>query len=263
VRHLTTGRVAKLISMAPEHLFKPVVSADGTKLAFWRIERAAQPAATFATDLQRTPDGSLLAATPRQLPALAPEGSGWPWGWSPDNRSLWYDTARWPKLAPNHLYNPATGERLAQLAHKEHDLAFLQFSPDGRWIAFMEPLTENLNRLVAASMRGGTPAAEQEWVEIADPEPGAYPWHAWSPNGDIIYFTSARDGFVCIWAQRVAPDTMRLVDSAVALHHAHSARLSIGNIGPNLRGLAAARDKVVFTMSEMTGNIWITDIDNP
>ena len=42
-------------------------------------------------------------------------------------------------------------------------------------------------------------------------------------------------------------------------YHAHTARLSIGNIGPVNRGLAASRDRVVFNMAEMTGNIWMTE----
>lgn len=87
-------------------------------------------------------------------------------------------------------------------------------------------------------------------------------WHAWSPAGDVVYFTSARDGYVCVWAQRVARDTMRLLGAPVAIHHAHSARLSIGSVGPNLRGLAAARDKVVFNMSEVAGNIWMAEVQD-
>jgi len=52
---------------------------------------------------------------------------------------------------------------------------------------------------------------------------------------------------------------MKPVGPPVAIHHAHSARLSIGSIGPNLRGLAAARDEVIFNVSEMISNVWITE----
>jgi hypothetical protein len=77
--------------------------------------------------------------------------------------------------------------------------------------------------------------------------------------GDVLYYESDRDGSWCVWAQRLQRETMRTVGPPVAIHHAHSARLSIGNIGPTNRGLAASRDRVVFNMGEMIGNIWMTE----
>jgi hypothetical protein len=52
---------------------------------------------------------------------------------------------------------------------------------------------------------------------------------------------------------------MRPAGPPVAIYHAHNARLSIGNIGMTERGFAAARDRVVFNMSEMISNIWMTE----
>ncbi|HEY2946580.1 MAG TPA: protein kinase, partial [Vicinamibacteria bacterium] len=260
-RDLVSGRDTKVVSMSPDPLHKPVLSPDGSKLAFWRLENEGRPSAVFVTDLTTAPDGTLRVGSLRQLPALAKEGAGWPWSWSPDGRAIWYDTVRWPRLGPNHLYNVAAGRVEAEFVHPQHDLAFLLVSPDGRWLVFFEPLSDNTARLVATPIRDGKPAEEREWVPITGADSGVY-WHAWSPRGDVIYFTSARDGFVCVWAQRVARDTMRLLGAPVAIHHAHSPRLSISAVGPNTRGLAAAGDKVVFNMSEMTGNIWMAELPN-
>lgn len=74
---------------------KPELTADGSKIAFWRQENQGRPSAAFVAELRRAPDGTLLAGTPRQLPAAAPEGAGWPWSWSPDGTMLWYDPDRW------------------------------------------------------------------------------------------------------------------------------------------------------------------------
>jgi len=259
VRDLVTGRETQLISMPPYHMMKPVLSADGSKLAFWQQEGEGQPSITFVTELRTGPDGSLRTAAPRALPSVAAEGSGWPWSWSASGDRLWYDPARWPRLAPNYLHDGVTGERVADFGHPEHDLAFLHLSPDGRWLAFMEPVDDNAARLVVTPVRNGQPAALHEWISIAEGD-HSLGWHAWSPAGDVLYYLSNQDGFVCVWAQRLRPSTMRPAGPPVALYHAHSARLSIRSIGNNVRGLAAARGRVVFNMSEMVGSVWMTDL---
>ena len=260
-RDLITGREAPLVSMPPSMLFKPVISQDGSKLAFWRQEGAGLPSATFVTELSRSPDGSVRAGATRELPSVAKEGSGWPWSWSPSGESVWYDPARWPRVAPNFLYSPQAG-RLAEFGHPEHDLSALIVSPDGRWVAFRDPVADNAGRLVIAPIAGGVqPAGQGEWIEITPGDENA-DWHAWSPSGEILYYESARDGYYCVWAQRLARNTMNPVGPPVAIHHAHSARLSIGSIGPTSRGFAAARDRLVFNMSEIVSNIWMTEFDD-
>src|SRR5206468_5525965 len=192
-RDLVTRRETKLVSMSPESVSKPVLSADGSKLAFRRWENEGRPSATFVTDLSVTADGTLRAGAPRQLPALAKEGSGWPWSWSPDGRAVWYDTVKWPKLGPNHLYDVATGRILAEFVHPQHDLTNLLVSPNGRWLLFTEALSENVDRLIVTPMRDGRPDGEHEWIPLTVDDPGL--WPAWSDSGDAVYFETARDGF--------------------------------------------------------------------
>jgi hypothetical protein len=171
---------------------------------------------------------------------------------------LWYDPARWPRLAPNHLYDVVRGVRVSELGHPTHDLNEVVFSPDGRWITLTEPLESGSRLLIAPVDAGGRPSPSSQWIEIARATSGVG-WPVWSDAGDIIYYGSNRDGPYCIWAQRLERDTMKPAGPPVAIYHAHSARLSIRNIGPVGRAIAAARDRVVFTMSEMTSNIWMTE----
>ena len=107
-------------------------------------------------------------------------------------------------------------------------------------------------------MTDGRPGGEREWIAIV-PAGWDVNWPAWSPNGDVVYFTWARDGFECVWAQRVSRE-MKPIGAPVAIYHAHTARLFIAGIGPTRRGLAAAHDKVVFNMSETSANIWLADV---
>lgn len=259
-KDMATGREARVISLAPDEALKPVLSADGSRLAFWRQENQDRPSAVFVTEVGRAPDGTLRAGALRQLPAVAPEGAGWPWSWSRSGDRLWYDPARWPRLKPNHLYDMAAGAQVTELGHAEHDLWGLQLAPDARRIAFLEALDDTTGRLVIANVgREGRVAPPSEWFPLDTGDHSAG-WNAWSPEGDVLYYQSRRDGYVCVWAQRFDTGTGKPIDSPVPIHHAHSARLSIGGIGPNVRGLAAARDKIVFNMSEMAGNIWLTEL---
>jgi hypothetical protein len=259
---MTTGRTARLVSM-DAYLAKPVLSPDGSRLAFWAAYLAprqdGRTNATFVTDLRRGADGTLLAGPLRELLALGPEGSNWPWSWTPEARAVWYDTVRWPRLGPNHLFDVVSGSRVAEFRHATRDVEQLIVSPDGGWLAFDDPVSEDRGQLVVTPVVNGMPAGEADWIPLTEADVDVR-WPAWSPAGDALFFTSTRDGFVCVWAQRVAKESMRRLGPPVAIYHAHTARLLIGALGPNERGLAVARDNVVFNMSEMTGNIWMTEL---
>jgi Tol biopolymer transport system component/predicted Ser/Thr protein kinase len=261
VRDLLTGREALLIPALPTNniLATPVVNQDGSRLAYWRQEGGGLPSATLVVDLGRAPDGSLRAGPPRELPSVADEGSGWAWSWSPAGDRLWYDPARWPRLAPNHLYDVVRGERVVEFGHPEYDLGQVKVSPDGRWVSFHEPHDDGNDRLLITRVdAAGRPSPPQEWIAVATGQ-GDLGWHAWSTAGDVLYYQSNRDGAICVWAQRLERDTMKPAGPPLAIYHAHSARLSIGNVGRTGRGFAVARDRIVFNMSETISNIWMTE----
>jgi len=99
-------------------------------------------------------------------------------------------------------------------------------------------------------------AAADEWISITEGDS----WEdkpRWSPDGNLLYFTSERDGFRCIWARRLDPSTKRPRGAPFAVFHSHTARLNLMNVGLGPLELAVARDKLVFNMAERTGNIWM------
>jgi hypothetical protein len=69
-------------------------------------------------------------------------------------------------------------------------------------------------------------------------------------------FVSHRDGFGCLWAQRLDARTKHPVGPQFAIHHFHDTRLSMMNVGLGLLEIDVARDKIVFGLGELTGNIW-------
>ena len=112
-----------------------------------------------------------------------------------------------------------------------------RFSPDGRWITFGSYI---------APFQPEAPIAESAWTSL----PEAMNW--WSPDGTLLYGHSGRDGFACLWAQRLNPITKHPIGAPFAIFHSHSVQRSVGQF-------FVGRDKIVFNMGERTGNIWMAE----
>jgi len=121
------------------------------------------------------------------------------------------------------------------------------FSHDDRWVLFGDPATA---RTYVAPF-GELPIPESTRIPIVEN------WWDWEWYGDLIYSTSDRDGFTCIWAQRLDATTRRPVGAPFPVFHAHSARISLANQGEVY--LSVGRDKMLFNMTERTGNIWMAE----
>jgi eukaryotic-like serine/threonine-protein kinase len=81
----------------------------------------------------------------------------------------------------------------------------------------------------------------------------------WAPSGDWLYFVSDRDGSRCIWAQRLDPSTKKPVGYPVAIYHFHHARGEMTSLPATWLNLSAARDKLVFNLNELSGNVWLRE----
>ena len=81
----------------------------------------------------------------------------------------------------------------------------------------------------------------------------------WSPNGDLMYLLSNREGFTCIWAQPLDPETKHPNGPALAIRHFHQFQNSLGAVQVNMREIGVARDKIVMPLAELSGNIWLME----
>jgi hypothetical protein len=83
---------------------------------------------------------------------------------------------------------------------------------------------------------------------------------SWSPDGNVLYFLSDRDGWRCIWAQRVEAFGKRPLGAAFPVYHFHEARRTLTSKFhyPEPR-IWVARDKMVFELEEVSGNIWMQE----
>ena len=77
------------------------------------------------------------------------------------------------------------------------------------------------------------------------------------PGGDGFLYEPKRDGFRCLWTQRLDPATKQPVGNAVLLERFHHAALSLRDIPRGLLDFAIAPDKIVLGIGKKTGNIWL------
>jgi eukaryotic-like serine/threonine-protein kinase len=243
-KDLESGKETAL-SATPSNEEYPVINDEGTKVAYVIDEN--QMTATYVLGIN---DG-----------VSEKIGDEWyrPADWSSDGKWILCtinakDKPPRPRVS---LLNVFTREKLDLLQHPDRVLHSLRFSPDERWVAFHTTNDPMTRRIFIASYIKGEAVGEDEWIAVTggtnmDREP------RWSPDGNLLYFISERDGFRCLWAQRLDPMGKRPRGSPFAVHHFHQSRFNnrMGDTG--LIGLSVSRDKIFLSLEELTGNIWMT-----
>jgi WD40 repeat protein len=257
MKDLESGREAPLSATAAREE-EPEISADGSRVSYSVFE------GDRGVVYQMTTAGGAAEKIC--------DDCGRPWDWSPDGGKLLYlivEGRRGPNIALG-LLDVAARKQTDYIVSQTYSVARVRFSPDGRWISFSA-----VNRQPTAAVAAGThvvvapfrpdaPPREDEWIPITPHRPYAQDKSRWSPDGNLLYYVSDIDGFRCIWAQRLDPATKRPIGDPLAVHHSHSARRSIMNVGiPLFFELSLTSDRLFFNMSETTGNIWMAEWPSP
>jgi Tol biopolymer transport system component len=157
------------------------------------------------------------------------------------------------------LLNVVSGAKTEIERDPDHNLLSPEISADGRWIAFHQSTANSqTRRLIIDRLRDNAASTRSEWMAVTDGstydvEP------RWSPDGNTLYFISRRDGHFCIWAQRLESATKRPLGATFPVQHFHTLMRDL-TMEPSAIGLAVARDKLVVSLKESTGNIWLTEL---
>ena len=184
---------------------------------------------------------------------------GRPWDRSPDGRKILYLIVEGSKQAHTALglFDVATRQTSNYLVDPEFSVARARFSPDGRWISFMAFNAAGSH--VVVPFQSPAPRKDQ-WISITEHKAISQDKPRWSPDGNLLYYLSEVDGFQCIWAQRLDPDSKRPVGQPLEISHWHSARRSLMNVQiPLFQELSVTADKLFFNVGETTGNIWMAE----
>jgi Tol biopolymer transport system component len=273
---------------------EPVLSRDGTKVAYFvplgesfgttqlnvhneiwvksLVDGSEAP--VIADDYSRwyqawSPDGRQLAYvrrndTTKQWQVMIwsiqsrkeqplPDLGGIPacWDWSPDGKWLLLGAMSGTisllpvALAPHAVVHDVTLDK--DLAAQFH------FSPDGRWIVFngltSSPIVESAIYVVPTSGGASLRITDgRHW----DDKP------RWSPDGRTIYFVSKPGGFFNVWGVHFDPLAGKPVGQPFQVSHFDRPRLMIPRFMPPV-GMSLTQDKLVLTMEQESGNIWILD----
>ena len=211
IRELDTDCEVLLVSS--QRFVRGFITADGSRVAFQVFDKKGEIFAMPSTGGE--PEKLCVDCSDSFLEA-----------WSRDNTRLLYEAGN---PAEVFVLDLRSGEKRRAFHRLPNSLWNAGFSPDDRWITVTETLeVEGRSRVWIAPFRDWSSPEAHEWVSVTSGEH----WDdkpRWSPDGTIMYFTSLRDGFHCLWAQRLRPDTKEPTGPPFAVKHFHEPRLSMTN----------------------------------
>ena len=277
----TKGVLARLTS-GEGNCSRPTIDQRGEHLAFLSDRSGNKD--VWVRDLKTGGETALTAtAQDEASPLVSPDGSEVAYGYAPPLReSIWLvpfgggprkqlcedcgEPRAWLPNGSGLLFQKiAQGESLiGRLDRSGHAVPVLQssqsalFSPsvsrDGNWLAVIVRTPPNDHRIAVVPLHDGTAARKQDWIFITE----AGIWvdkPRWSPNGNLLYYISDRDGFDCIWVEHLDPLTKHRVGAPNALMHFHTSSSSL-DTAYGLE-LSVAGDKLVLDIGDTSGNIWL------
>jgi Tol biopolymer transport system component len=242
------GGIETALTTSEFHELGPLISADGLRVLYymWRPDR--KPSFSFWQVDAR-------GGTPLQV---CGDCDGSLYCWSNDEQKVIYFKDQPGKLGNLTVRDFASGREWVFAVHPKYEVRLPRLSWDERWVAFQTVVSQTQRKLFVAAVSDWRAAPEETWIPIPDARAPT----AWSPSGNVLYFLSDRDGFRCIWGQRLDPAAKRPVGPAFAVQHLHLARRSfamsreIAGIG-----LSLTPHELFFSMPERTGNVWIAQLE--
>jgi Tol biopolymer transport system component len=179
---------------------------------------------------------------------------GAPDAWTPDGKFLLFDQRRSGRLFEG-LLQAATGARSDYLVDAQLGLMVSSISGDGKWVAFAAFRTDRDFTMYVAPFSPERPPPPSEWIRIPH-SPKAHPNPRWSPDGNLLYFSSEQDGYSCIWAERMDPVTQHPRGEPFAVQHFHATSLKM--VAPDFYyPIALASDKIVLSLMNRSAGLWM------
>ena len=123
-------------------------------------------------------------------------------------------------------------------------------APSDRWVAFTLALPDGTAGLYLAKV-GDQPAAAVTWTKLAG-DRNYIGSPTWSSDGKILYYGSKRDGFICVWAQRITDDGKPLGEPFAAFHNHTSPDVKHYGVSR----VTAAPGRLYMMLGEVKGDLW-------
>jgi Tol biopolymer transport system component/DNA-binding winged helix-turn-helix (wHTH) protein len=245
---LSEGREAPVVADDSYLRNFPQWSRDGVHLAYFRDN--------LSTGERQLIDWSTLTREERPItPSKITDSL--PYDWSPDGKWL-LTTVRNASTGRAEIWAVPTtagigSETAARkiISHPGYDIYQSHFSPDGRWIVFEATSPTGFESTIYAVSVAGGP-----WLRITD---GKH-WDdkpRWSPDGKTIYFVSGRSGFYNVFGVRF-DHSKENQDPSFPVTKFDSPRFMIPKQIMAV-DLSLTKDRLVVTLAEVSGSIWVLD----
>jgi Tol biopolymer transport system component len=241
LRDLATGKDSLVVARYgfPS---RPTFTKDGLRIIF-----RAPGARGRWLSIPRASAGTRSAA-----PLLVCDSCESLWDLSSDGTWAVFGTDGDTRILARNTVSGATSE---MMRHPDQIMGRFRISPDDRWIAFNNRERGSIRIYVVPFQPGGT-VTRDRWIPFT-PEDAIVNAATWSADGGTLYYLSNRDGGFCVWAQRLDRGTGHPAGDPLAVWHFHEARRSISRLQFGTRALTASRDRLVTSVSEGAGNIWL------
>jgi len=225
-----------------------------------KIEAAVDPAGSQVIYFDESKDSAFSVpfsgGVPQALPLSRSDVAVY--DWASDGKALL--VIQYPHSAAVRHFsiqaaNLETRQVVPLVRDPDHDVFEPHFSPDARWVTFTDA-DNGESRVFVVPFRW-TAVPKSEWQTITTDTS----WNdkpRFSADGRSVLFTSNRDGYRCIWVQRLTPD-MHPAGDPVPVFHSHSPQLSIGNGPVSDQGMSVGKGWLVFDQTELKGNIWMLE----
>jgi DNA-binding winged helix-turn-helix (wHTH) protein/Tol biopolymer transport system component len=134
---------------------------------------------------------------------------------------------------------------------------------DDHWVVFKKMPPWNLpqppSQILIAPVRDGIAGGEAEWIPVTD---GLHSDDKpqFSADGNTVYFTSTRDGYLCIWAQKLDPATKHRLGLPFAFEHFHNSAGHDAALDQRASDLSVARNKILINLPEIRPALWMTQM---
>lgn len=285
-----TGKAAgdpKQLTVDASEDYYPQISADGRRIAF--ISSRGGTDDVWLLDTYSLRQTQLLATPAREMdPRISRDGTVIAFGSIENDQRrifLWREGGLGPEklcddcgllrdLSPDNKKvllglgpPPHVGELEIEskqvrvlIKHPKYPLYAPRWSPDGKWIVFQSLERPAARVIYIAPYSPNAEIPPERWIRVSDGmamDRNAF----WSPDGNLLYFLSERDSFRCIWAQKLDLAAQRPSGPPFPVLHLHNSVRSPMNVdGPAQVSVSVGGGRLVFSMGELTGNVWMTEV---
>ncbi len=242
MRDVRTGRESLIPATGKLPFLNPILSQDGTRVAYLDAPEARTPTLGGGVKLASYIAGvdSMSRSTVCDMCVVL--------GFFPDSDQILVskDFRLW-KGRPG-------GEEQVLLTEVPRIAGPVTLSPDAKWVTITKP-TQSGNAALYLVDITRPPIRPESWKLVA--EDRQYLGNsAWSPDSRMLYYVSQRDGSLCAWAQAVGPDG-KLAGPAKSVLHLHSGN---GVMGADL-SIGVTHDRLYVLLDEVLGDVYSLQLE--